>query len=110
MIYTFEINANLIAGILDHNFRARPAYAAGLEITQLLIVGLLGVLISWLSPLWALLLTWAVGGMLLGINAYLWQVQALVVPLATPLVLLMILYVLLTSLGVTQLGVMSKVG
>lgn len=92
-----EINANLITGILDHNFRTRPAYAAGLEITLLLIVGLLGVLISWLSPLWALLLTWAVGGMLLGVNAYLWQIQALVAPLATPLVLLMILYVLLTS-------------
>ncbi|QQS54088.1 MAG: adenylate/guanylate cyclase domain-containing protein [Candidatus Competibacteraceae bacterium] len=92
-----EINANLIAGILDQGFRTRPVYSAGLEIVQLVIVGLLGVLIGWLSPMWALLLTLTVGGVLLGVNGYLWQAQALVAPLAAPLTLLLILYVLQTS-------------
>jgi len=92
-----EINANLIAGILDQDFKTRPVYSAGLEIVQFVSVGLLGVLIGWLSPMWALLLTLAVGGVLLGVNGYLWQAQALVAPLAAPLTLLLILYVLQTS-------------
>ena len=92
-----EVNANLIAGILDHNFRSRPAYSAGLEIVQLGIVGLLGALIGWLTPVWALLLTMAVAGALLGVNGYLWVAHMLVAPLATPLALLVVLYMLHTS-------------
>ena len=92
-----EINANLIAGILDQNFRSRPAYAAGLEILQLGIVGLLGALAGGLAPAWALLLTVAATGTLLGVNGYLWQLQSLAAPLAASLALLLALYVLNTS-------------
>ena len=92
-----EINANLIAGILDQNFRSRPAYAAGLEILQLGVVGLLGLLAGGLTPVWALLLTVAVGAALLGVNTYLWQAQALAAPLAASLALLLVLYLLHTS-------------
>lgn len=92
-----EVNANLIAGLLDQNFRSRPAYAVGLEITQLIVVGLLGALASFLTPLGALLLTVVAGVALLGFNAYLWVVHFQVAPLAAPLVLLVALYVLYTS-------------
>ncbi len=92
-----EVNANLIAGLLDQNFRSQPAYAAGLEITQLILVGLLGALAGFLTPLGALLLTVVAGVALLGFNAYLWVVHFQVAPLAAPLVLLVALYVLHTS-------------
>ncbi|MBS1247316.1 MAG: adenylate/guanylate cyclase [Proteobacteria bacterium] len=92
-----EVNANLIAGLLDQNFRSRPAYAAGLEITQLILVGLLGALAGFLTPLGALLLTVVAGGALLGFNAYLWLAHFQVAPLAASLVLLLALYVLHTS-------------
>ena len=92
-----EMNANLIAGILSQSFKNQPAFAAGLEIFQLTLVGLLGALLGFLAPTQALLLAVAAGGALLGVNGYLWQAQALVAPLATPLTLLFILYVLHTS-------------
>lgn len=92
-----EVNANLIAGILDQTFRSRPAFTAGLEIAQLGIIGLLGIPIGFLTPSWALLLAVAIAGALLGLHGYLWEAHALVTPLASGLALLSILYVLYTS-------------
>jgi adenylate cyclase len=92
-----EINANLVVGLLDQNFRTRPPYSAGLEILQLILVGLLAIGIGFLNPLRALLLLAATAGALLGINGYLWQAHALVAPLASALVLLFALYVAYTS-------------
>lgn len=92
-----EINANLIVGLLDQRFKSRPSYSAGLEILQLLAVGGLATLIGFLNPLRALLLLAATAGALLGLNAWLWQTQDLVAPLASPLALLALLYVLYTS-------------
>ncbi|MFO1423683.1 MAG: adenylate/guanylate cyclase domain-containing protein [Candidatus Competibacteraceae bacterium] len=92
-----EVNANLIAGLLDQNFRNRPAYAAGLEVAQLILVGFVGALAGFLAPLSALALTVGTGGALLGFNAYLWLAHLQVAPLAAPLVLLVALYVLNTS-------------
>ncbi len=95
-----EINANLIAGFLDQNFRHRPPYIVGLEIVQLVLVGLFSALASLLTPLWALLLTVVALLMLVSFNGYFWQFQGLVVPIASGLTLLLILYVLHTSYNV----------
>ena len=92
-----EINANLVVGLLDQNFKTRPPYSAGLEILQLILVGLLATVIGFLSPMRALLLLAATAGALLGVNGYLWQAHALVAPLASALALLFALYVAYTS-------------
>jgi adenylate cyclase len=95
-----EVNANLIAGLLDQNFRVRPPYAAGVDMVQLLLVGLLGALAGSLAPLWALLLSMGTALALFGVNLELWQTQGLIVALAPPLVLLLSLYVLNSSYNV----------
>ena len=92
-----EINANLIAGLLDQKFKTRPPYGAGLEIVQVVVIGLLATLIGFLPPLRALLLLTATAGAVLAVNGYLWQARDLVAPLASPLALLALLYVLYTS-------------
>ncbi len=92
-----EVNANLVAGLLDQNFKTRPPYSAGLQILQLLLVGLLATVIGFLTPLRALLLLVATVGALLGVNGYLWQAHSLVAPLASALTLLFMLYVTYTS-------------
>jgi adenylate cyclase len=92
-----EINANLVAGLLDQNFKTRPPDSAGLEILQLILVGLLATVIGFLNPTRALLLLAAATGALLGVNGYLWQAHALVAPLASGLTLLFTLYVVYTS-------------
>ena len=92
-----EINANLIIGLLDQRFKTRPSYSAGLEVLQLVLVGTLATLIGFLNPWRALLLLGGLAAGLLAVNAWLWQTYDLVAPLASPLVLLLLLYVLYTS-------------
>jgi len=92
-----EVNANLVAGLLDQNFKTRPPYSPALEILQLILVGLLATMIGFLTPSRALLLMVATAGALLGLNGYLWQAHDLVAPLASALALLFTLYVVYTS-------------
>ena len=67
-----EVNANLIAGILDHNFRSRQAYSAGLEIVQLGIVGLLARANRLVDAGVGVAADHGGRGALLGVNGYLW--------------------------------------
>ncbi len=92
-----EINANLIAGLLDQRFKTRPPYSAGLEVLQLVLVGALATVMGFLTPVWGLLLLAATTGLLLGVNGYWWQARDLIAPLASPLLLLFLLYVFYAS-------------
>jgi adenylate cyclase len=95
-----EVHANLIAGILDQNIRQQPAYA---EVVDLLALLVLGVVLSFLLPLvsavWGTVI--AVGTMVVvgGGNLLAWEQANLVLPLAPPLMLVAILYVVNMSWG-----------
>ncbi|MBU0588442.1 MAG: adenylate/guanylate cyclase domain-containing protein [Gammaproteobacteria bacterium] len=94
-----EINANLIAGILDQRIKYRPAYTTGLELALLAVIGLISTALGWLPPLRALLSTLALAAALLGLNLYAWQALHQVIPLAQSLTLLLLLYLLHSSYG-----------
>jgi adenylate cyclase len=90
-----EVHANVVAGILDGNFRWQPAYTAAVE---MFVVGILGLLGAFLLPLlkpvistlvFLLLLTVA-----LAFNIYMWQIERDVLPLAATLYTLTGVYVL----------------
>ncbi len=95
-----EIHANMIAGILDQNIKQRPAYTLGAEFLLLLLIGLLlALLLPVLTPLWATALTIGVLVCSVAFNLIVWQTGNLVLPLASSLLLIMVIYVLNMSYG-----------
>ena len=95
-----EVHANIISGILDNNIKKRPAYTMGAEILLLLFAGLLLALkLPKLSPLKATLLTLTVLTVVLGINFSSWQYANLVLPIASILVMISLIYLLNMSYG-----------
>jgi adenylate cyclase len=95
-----EVHANMIAAILDGDIRARPAYTLGLELVLLFSAGLLlAIALPLLSPLSATLLSLATVVSMLGLNLYVWQFNHLIVPLASGLVMVSLLFVVNMSYG-----------
>ena len=95
-----EVHANLVAGILDNQVKAHPAYTIGFEFIALLLVGLLLALaLPVLSPLRATTLTLATLATLGGFNLYMWQAANLVLPIASVLVLTLALFVFNMTYG-----------
>ncbi|MDX1498608.1 MAG: adenylate/guanylate cyclase domain-containing protein [Woeseiaceae bacterium] len=89
-----EAHANLVAGLIDGNIRLAPAYAAGLELTLLVAVGLLtALLLPRLGPAAALGFVVAALAAVTAANLLLWSRFDLVVPLASTL-----MYILLASM------------
>ena len=94
-----EIHANMIAGLLDQNFRHRPAYAGGGELAVLLIFGLvLSVVLPFRAPLGATLISLGALAVVVGGNAAAWH-QHLVLPIASPLLLISALYTFNMTFG-----------
>jgi adenylate cyclase len=88
-----EIHANMIAGILDNNIKEQPAYILGAEFLLLLIVGmLLAFTLPILSPLWATVLTSVATIAVIIFNLALWQYADLVLPVASLLVMIGLIY------------------
>ena len=95
-----EIHANMIAGILDNTIKQRPAYVTGAEFLLLLIIGLLlACLLPLLSPVKATIATIIVGAVVIAINLSTWQQGNLVLPLASVLVMISLLYIINMSYG-----------
>lgn len=95
-----EVQANLVAGILDGTIKQEPAYVTGAAVALLGVIGLLLILVlPVLSPLWTLLLTLVTAAAALGINLAAWQYGNLVLPLAPVLLLIVTLFVLDMSYG-----------
>lgn len=95
-----EVHANMIAGILDQNIKERPAYTMGAEFVMLLLVGLLlAVLLPVLNPLLATALTAGVFIFTVIFNLFIWQFANLVLPLASLLLMISLMYVLNMSYG-----------
>ena len=95
-----EIHANLLAGILDNNFKQRPAWIIGAELLFILLVGLLlTFLLPDLDAIWATLLTFAVMGLTIIFNLHFWSEQSIVLHLAPPVLLITSLFLFNMSYG-----------
>jgi adenylate cyclase len=95
-----EIHANLIAGMLDQNIKQKPPYVLGAEVALLFISGLaMALLLPLLSPLKSLMVTLAVLSAALAVNLMVFHYGNLVLPLASGLVMILVLFALNTSYG-----------
>ena len=88
-----EIHANLIGGILDGNIKQRPPYVVGAEFVLLLFSGVaLALLLPLLTPLKSMLVTAFVLVAVIGTNLMVFHTGHLVLPLASGLMLILILF------------------
>jgi adenylate cyclase len=88
-----EVHANVIAGLLDSNFRWEPAYTAAAEMMTVIAFGLLSaLLLPILSPLVSTLILATLTTAALGVNYYMWEVELHVLPLAMTLYTLFAIY------------------
>jgi adenylate cyclase len=88
-----EAHANLIASILDGDFKRRPDYAAAIDLLQVLLIGtLLIVALARLSPAASMLFALAVAALAAGFNFWMYQSFHMVLPLATVLLLILGLF------------------
>ncbi len=88
-----EIHANLIGGILDGNIKQRPPYVVGAEFVLLLLSGVaLGILLPMLTPLKSMLVTAFVLVTVVVTNLLVFHTGHLVLPLASGLMLILILF------------------
>ena len=95
-----EIHAGIIQGMLDGSVLHQPGYGKALAFIMLLLLGIvLTFSLPSLSPSWALMVCTALLVLLLAGNLAAWKQLQLVLPLAEPLVLVLLLFVLHMSYG-----------
>jgi adenylate cyclase len=88
-----EIHANLIGGILDGNIKQRPPYVVGAEFMLLLVAGLaLALLLPLLTPFKSMLVSALALLGVIGANLLVFHSGNLVLPLASGLVLILVLF------------------
>ncbi len=88
-----EVHANLITGILDGNIKQKPPYVMGAEFMLLLVSGLLmALLLPVLSPLISTLATVLTLFLALVINVVVFHVGHVVLPLASGMVMILLLF------------------
>lgn len=89
-----EVHANMIASALDQNIRAQPAYVVGLDVAQVLTLGLLAaLLLPLLGAISGTLVFAALGAVAIWFNFQLWNHALFVVPLASILATLVAVYI-----------------
>ena len=90
-----EIHANIIQGILDERIMHQPGYTKGFEFLLLVILGLLlTFLLPWLSATWGVIISLSITGLLISGNLFAWTQYQMVLPIATPVLLTVILFTL----------------
>ena len=95
-----EVHANIIQGILDQTIRHQPEFIIGFDIMLFLLLGIsLTFLLPALSPLWSSAAISAAALLVLLINAYAWVSLQTVLPVAAPLLLVILLYVVNMIMG-----------
>jgi adenylate cyclase len=95
-----EVHANMIAGMLDQEFKRRPWFTYGAEATLLLLGGVaLAVLIPLLTAFWASVALVAATAAIIGLNVTMWQVNDFVLPLAAALLMVLALYTMNMAYG-----------
>ena len=95
-----EVHANLISGMLDGNIKQRPPFVVGAEFVLLLASGLaLALVLPLLAPLTSTLATLVVLVAVLATNVVVFQHADLVLPLASGLVMILLLFMLNMAYG-----------
>ena len=95
-----EVHANMISGMLDRNIKQKPPYVIGAEFVSLLVAGLaMALLLPLLNPFKSLLVTLAVLVIVLFTNLMVFHVGNLVLPLASGLLLISLLFALNMTYG-----------
>jgi adenylate cyclase len=95
-----EMHANLVAGMLDGKLKQKPPYVLGAEVVLLIIGGVvLSILVPFLSPLRATLVSLVALLLIAGLNLVVWTWANLVLPLAASLLMTVALFALNMSYG-----------
>jgi adenylate cyclase len=95
-----EVHANLISGMLDGKIKQRPPFMVGAEFLLLLVSGVvMALVLPLLSPLTSTLATLAVLGAVLATNVMVFQYADLVLPLASGLAMILVLFTLNMAYG-----------
>jgi adenylate cyclase len=95
-----EIHANLIAGLLDDVIKERPAYVTGAEFLSVSLIGLvISLFIPILSPVWAAISIIMLFLITISFNYIIWQYANLVMPIASTMVMILVLFLLNMSYG-----------
>lgn len=95
-----EIHANMVAGILDSDFRQQPAYVLGIEVVMLLMIG--AIMFYMQSRIGATRGSLLALGLLVAVAALsiiAWRYRQLVIPVASPMALVISLYTLHMGFG-----------
>ncbi|HEU4853020.1 MAG TPA: adenylate/guanylate cyclase domain-containing protein [Telluria sp.] len=89
-----EVHANLIRSILAQDFKQRPDFADGIELLQLVLVGVvLAFALAVLSPLYSILLALGAAGAVAWFNHWAYASAGWTLGMAMPLVLVAALFV-----------------
>jgi adenylate cyclase len=95
-----EIHANLVAGIIDNTIKERPAYTLGAEFVLVALTGVLMYLtFALMGPGRASLVTLMLAVTVVVVNLVVWIQGNLVLPIASTLLMLGVLYLVNMSYG-----------
>jgi len=95
-----EIHANMIAGMLDRTLKEKPSYMLGAEVALILLGGVaLALIMPFLSPLRAVLLSLLGIVLYSGINVGVWSGAGMILPLATALLMTVALFTINMAYG-----------
>jgi len=95
-----EIHANVITGILDGRFPFQPPWAEGVDLSVLVVLGLiLALLLPRLNALGLALSSALVVAAYVGVNTWVWARQGLVMTVAVPVVMIALLAALNMTYG-----------
>jgi adenylate cyclase len=95
-----EIHANLIAGMLDGTLKQKPAFMTGAEVVLILLTGIaLALVLPFLSPLRATVVSLLALLLLGGLNLAIWSGAGMVLPLASSLLMIIALFVISMAYG-----------
>ncbi|MBE9568249.1 MAG: adenylate/guanylate cyclase domain-containing protein [Proteobacteria bacterium] len=95
-----EVHANIIQGILDGNILHQPGYTQGFEFVIIVILGLLlAFTLPMLTALYSTLLILLCILLMIAGNYYAWTEHQMVLPLARPLLLIVMLFALQMTYG-----------
>lgn len=95
-----EMHANMIASILDGDFKQQPDFSIGFELLQVALIGIaLGMVLPVLSPAISMLFALATGAGAIAFNYWMYQSLNWVMPVASALLLVLGLFVLNIAWG-----------
>jgi len=94
-----ESHANMIAGYMDNTIRAKPLFEMTVSVIIIMFIGIpLALALVKLNPLWSTITVGVSAAAYLGLNLYFWS-QNLVLPLALPLLMILLIYLLNMAYG-----------